>query len=56
MSIMINVWEKQECLIAVVGVLKNKMKYPCSKCNFHWVGTSYTFDEVREHEDSFEKE
>jgi hypothetical protein len=26
------------------------MKYQCEKCNFHWIGTSYTFDEVREHE------
>ncbi len=26
------------------------MKYRCSKCDFHWTGTSYTFDEVRQHE------
>ncbi|WP_158641232.1 hypothetical protein [Candidatus Nitrosopumilus salaria] len=49
---MINVWEKLVCLIVVVGVLRNKMKYQCSKCDFHWTGTSYTFDEVREHEKS----
>jgi ribosomal protein L37AE/L43A len=47
---MINVWENLECLIVVVGVLRNNMKYQCSKCNFHWTGTSYTFEEVREHE------
>ena len=29
---------------------KNKMKYQCSKCDFHWTGTSYTFEEVRQHE------
>lgn len=26
------------------------MKYQCKECDFHWVGTSHTFDEVREHE------
>ena len=26
------------------------MKYQCNECDFHWEGTSYTFDEVREHE------
>ena len=26
------------------------MKYQCKKCDFHWVGTSYTYDEVHEHE------
>ena len=26
------------------------MKYNCRECNFKWEGTSYTFDEVREHE------
>ncbi|WP_255430796.1 hypothetical protein [Candidatus Nitrosopumilus sp. SW] len=26
------------------------MKYKCSQCDFHWIGTSYTFDEVRKHE------
>ena len=26
------------------------MKYRCSECDFNWEGTSYTFDEVREHE------
>lgn len=29
---------------------KNKMKYSCNQCDFNWEGTSYTFDEVREHE------
>lgn len=27
-----------------------KMKYDCEQCSFHWEGTSYTFDQVREHE------
>ncbi|AFS81371.1 hypothetical protein NKOR_07550 [Candidatus Nitrosopumilus koreensis AR1] len=26
------------------------MKYQCKTCNFHWEGTSQTFDEVRDHE------
>ena len=26
------------------------MKYQCEHCSFHWVGTSYNFDEVRDHE------
>lgn len=26
------------------------MKYQCEKCSFHWEGTSYTFEKVREHE------
>ncbi len=26
------------------------MKYSCKECNFKWEGTSYTFDEVRDHE------
>ncbi|AJM92798.1 hypothetical protein [Nitrosopumilus piranensis] len=26
------------------------MKYKCKECDFHWIGTSYTFDEVRKHE------
>lgn len=26
------------------------MKYQCTKCSFQWEGTSYTFDNVREHE------
>lgn len=26
------------------------MKYQCEQCSFHWEGTSYTFDKVREHE------
>lgn len=26
------------------------MKYHCRDCSFNWEGTSYTFDEVREHE------
>jgi ribosomal protein L37AE/L43A len=28
----------------------SQMKYQCEKCSFHWEGTSYTFDKVREHE------
>jgi hypothetical protein len=24
------------------------MKYQCEKCAFHWEGTSYTFEKVRE--------
>ncbi len=47
---MINAWAKLECMIVVVSVLRKKMKYQCSECDFHWIGTSYTFDEVREHE------
>ena len=31
------------------------MKYQCDKCSFHWIGTSYTFDEVREHEKTHKK-
>ena len=32
------------------------MKYRCSKCDFHWIGTSYKFDEeVREHEKTHKK-
>lgn len=26
------------------------MKYQCKTCNFHWEGTSHTFDDVRNHE------
>jgi len=26
------------------------MKYKCQYCSFQWEGTSYTFDQVREHE------
>jgi len=26
------------------------MKYQCKYCSFHWIGTSYNFDEVRDHE------
>jgi len=26
------------------------MKYQCTKCDFRWEGTSYTFDIVQEHE------
>lgn len=26
------------------------MKYQCKDCNYHWEGTSYTFNEVTEHE------
>ncbi|EIJ66528.1 hypothetical protein BD31_I2086 [Candidatus Nitrosopumilus salaria BD31] len=26
------------------------MKYQCSVCDFSWEGTSYTFDQVREHD------
>lgn len=26
------------------------MKYQCKSCSFKWEGTSYTFDEVRDHE------
>ena len=26
------------------------MKYNCKDCSFKWEGTSFTFDEVREHE------
>jgi hypothetical protein len=26
------------------------MKYQCKECSFQWEGTSYTFDDVREHE------
>ncbi|AJM93083.1 hypothetical protein NPIRD3C_1873 [Nitrosopumilus piranensis] len=26
------------------------MKYQCPECDFHWIGTSYTFNEVHEHE------
>ena len=29
---------------------KNKMKYRCEQCDFNWVGTLNTFDEVHEHE------
>jgi len=28
------------------------MKYQCQQCNFQWEGTSHTFDQVREHEES----
>ena len=28
------------------------MKYQCQQCSFQWEGTSYTFDQVREHEKS----
>lgn len=31
------------------------MKYQCAKCDFHWIGTSYTFDEVRKHEATHKK-
>ncbi|EPA06412.1 hypothetical protein BG20_I2132 [Candidatus Nitrosarchaeum limnium BG20] len=30
--------------------MKRKMRYSCKKCNFKWEGTSYTFEQVREHE------
>jgi hypothetical protein len=23
------------------------MKYQCEHCSFHWIGTSHTFDDVR---------
>ena len=26
------------------------MKYQCEHCDFHWEGTSYTFESVRDHE------
>ena len=26
------------------------MNYSCNQCDFKWIGTSYTFDIVREHE------
>lgn len=29
---------------------RSKMKYQCEHCDFHWEGTSYTFEKVRDHE------
>lgn len=26
------------------------MKYQCKECSFKWEGTSYTFEQVRDHE------
>jgi lipopolysaccharide biosynthesis regulator YciM len=32
------------------NIVKRKMRYRCKECNFKWEGTSYTFEQVREHE------
>jgi len=29
---------------------RNEMKYQCKQCDFKWIRTSNTFDQVREHE------
>ena len=29
---------------------RNEMKYQCKQCDFKWIGTSNTFDQVHEHE------
>ena len=29
---------------------RNKMKYNCKNCNFHWQGNSDTFEKVLVHE------